>query len=233
MKKVLLQGAMDIETGYFVKQVKEMKDYQCRQENGMIFHIGTEADKTYIVSVTGMGTVKAAMATAYALQVFHPALVINQGTAGAQIRGLSTGDVVLVEEAVNINALAMPKRKLGEGSNPFSWSGFHTMYYKADSALLELYSKFEYTSGRMLRGNAATGDIYSREDDRIVWLSEKYGTSCEDMETAAVFEVCEAFQTPCAGLRVISNNELLDEEFNKESAELLQKYVWKVTHDYL
>lgn len=231
MKKVLLQGAMDIETDYLISQVKKLSDYRCIEENSMTFHTASEADKAYIISVTGMGTVKAAMATAYALQIFHPTLVVNQGTAGAQLRTLSTGDVVLAKEAVNINALSMPKKKLGEGSNPFSWEESHTAYYKADAALLELYAGGEYTSGRLVKGSAATGDFFSREDDRIVWLSEKFGTACEDMETAAVYEVCEAFQTPCVGLRIISNNELLDEEFNGETAEILQEYVWKVTHD--
>ncbi|MCH5251655.1 MAG: 5'-methylthioadenosine/S-adenosylhomocysteine nucleosidase [Lachnospiraceae bacterium] len=233
MKKVLLQGAMDIETNYLTEQVTKMENYQCHQENDMVFHIGTDGNKTYIVNQTGMGTVKAAMATAYALSAFHPTLVVNQGTAGAQSKELSTGDVVLVQEAVNINALSMPKKKMGEGSDPFYWEGFHTTYYQADEILLDLYSKPVYTTGRMVRGNAATGDIYSREDDRIVWLAEKFRTICEDMETAAVYEVCEKFQTPCIGLRIISNNELLDEEFNTESAELLQHFVWEVTHDYL
>lgn len=233
VKKILLQGAMDIETDYLIGQVKNMPDYQCLEKNNMVFHTASEADKVYIVSVTGMGTVKAAMATTYALEAFHPTLVVNQGTAGAQLRTLSTGDVVLAKESVNINALSMPKKKLGEGSNPFSWEGFHTEYYKADDALLKLYSDGEYTSGRMVKGSVATGDIFSREDDRIVWLEEKFGTACEDMETAAVYEVCEAFRTPCVGLRIISNNELLDEEFNEETAELLQRYVWKITHDVL
>lgn len=233
MKKLLLQGAMGIETDYFIEQVKQMPDYQCLDKNGMLFHMGTEGVKKYIVSVTGMGTVKASMATAYALEVFRPTLVINQGTAGAQVRELSTGDVVLVEEAVNINAMQMSKRAVGEGSNPFQWEGFHTAYYSADPALLEFFSKLNYNSGRMVRGKAATGDVYSREDDRIIWLAEKYHTCCEDMETAAVFEVCEAFETPCAGLRIISNNELLNEDFNGETAELLQQYIWKAAHENL
>lgn len=224
---------MDIETDYLIGQVKKMPDYQCVEKNNMVFHTASEADKVYIVNATGMGTVKAAMATAYALEAFHPALVVNQGTAGAQLRTLSTGDVVLAKEAVNINALSMPKKKLGEGSNPFSWEGFHTAYYKADDTLLKLCSDGKYTSGRMVKGSVATGDVFSREDDRIVWLEEKFGTVCEDMETAAVYEVCEAFRAPCVGLRIISNNELLDEEFNEETAELLQRYVWKIAHDVL
>ena len=79
-----------------------------------------------------------------------------------------------------------------------------------------------------MRGKAATGDIYSREDDRIIWLEETFHTLCEEMESAAVFEVCDKFRIPCVGLRIISNNELLDEEFNEETAILLQEYIWKV-----
>ncbi|MCH5265558.1 MAG: 5'-methylthioadenosine/S-adenosylhomocysteine nucleosidase [Lachnospiraceae bacterium] len=233
MKKVLIQGAMEIETGYLIEKIKKMPDYQCQEENGLFFHIGTEGDKKYIINTTGMGTVKAAMATACGLLLFHPAVVINQGTAGAQNRELGTGDIVLAEEAVDINCLSMPKKKMGEGSDPFSWETRNPTCFQADSALLELYSRQEYTSGHMTRGRVGTGDIYSREDDRIVWLAEQFGTVCEDMETAAVYEVCHAFETPCVGLRIISNNELLDEEFNEESAEILQQYVWKVTHEYL
>lgn len=233
MKRILIQGAMDIETDYLIRQVSSMPDYQCVEEYGMTFYLGTAGGKSYVISRTGMGTVKAGMATVYALNRFSPTLVINQGTAGAQRKNLGTGDVVLVEEAVNINALRMPKKKLGEGSDPFSWEGFHTTYYKADPAVLAVFSKVETTSGRMLKGKAATGDIFSREDDRILWLAEKFHTVCEEMETAAVYEACEQFQTPCAGIRVISNNELTDEAFNAESAEILQEYIWRVVHEYL
>ncbi len=234
MKKILLQGAMDIETDYFVEQVKNLPDYEYYKENGFEFHMATAGSKRYIVSTTGMGTVKAAMATTFALERFHPTLVVNQGTAGAQARDLSVGDVILVEAAVNINQMSMPKKELGEGSDPFSWEkGSQTVYYEADRALMELYSKMEYTSGRMRKGKVATGDIFSRETDRIIWLEENYGTCAEDMETAAVFEVCEAFGTPCTALRIISNNELKDAEFNEETARLLQEYIWKITYEFL
>lgn len=230
MKKILLQGAMDVETAYLKEQIQKLPDYECIKTDGQTFYQGTLDDKTLILSATGMGTVKASMATTYALQYFHPAMVINQGTAGAQVRELSTGDVVLVEEAVNINALAMPKKKMGEGSDPFTWTGFHTTYHKADEFMLELFSHLEseYSAGKVMRGKAATGDIYSREDDRIIWLEETFHTLCEEMESAAVFEVCDKFRIPCVGLRIISNNELLDEEFNEETAVLLQEYIWKV-----
>lgn len=230
MKKILLQGAMDVETAYLIDKVKLLPEYECITEDGITYHKGQLEDKIVIVQTTGMGTVKAAMSTACALMKFHPTAVINQGTAGAQIRELTSGDMVLVEQAVNINAIETPKKKLGEGCDPFAWEGFHTKYYKSDAMLLELFKKLEneYMTGRIVCGNAATGDIFSREDDRIVWLEEKYHTVCEDMESAAVFEVCDAFEIPYMGLRIISNNELLDEEFNENVASYLQQYIWKI-----
>lgn len=232
MKKILIQGAMDIETDYLIEQVKNLPEYETYEENGLEFHMAEAGSKKLIVSTTGMGTVKAAMATTYALEKFHPTLVINQGTAGAQTKELSVGDVILVESAVNINQMLMPKKGLGEGSDPFLWEkGSQTVYYEADKVLMELCSQMEYKSGRMRRGRIATGDIFSRETDRIIWLEENYGTCAEDMETAAVFEVCDAFATPCMALRVISNNELKGAEFNGETAKLLQEYVWKITYE--
>lgn len=229
MKKILLQGAMDEETDLLIEEVKKLSEYRCYEENGLVFHQGTRNDRVVIVSKTGMGTVKAGMATTYALLKFQPTMVINQGTAGAQVRELSTGDVVLVWEAVNVNAMRMPKKKMGEGSDPFTWEP-RKEYYKADEQLFEFFVSHEedYSAGKIIRGRAATGDIFSREDDRIIWLEEQYNTLCEDMESAAVFEVCERFQIPCMGLRIISNNELLDEDFNLESAKLLQEFIWKM-----
>lgn len=231
MKKILIQGAMDIETDYLMEQVQNLSDYECYEKDGFVFHIGSTDEKMFIISKTGMGTVKAAMATTYALKAFHPTCVINQGTAGAQEKGMGTGDVVLVEEAVNVNILNMPKKKLGEGCAPFLWENPDKTYYRSDKILLSVFASHECNSGRMMKGKTATGDIYSREDDRILWLAKEYGTCCEEMESAAVFEVCERFKTPCVGVRIISNNELKDEEFNRDTAGVLQKYIWKVVSE--
>lgn len=233
MKQILIQGAMDIETDYLIEQLRQAPDYSEEKEYGLEFHLGTVGDKRFILSKTGMGTVKAAMATTYAIQKYHPTMVVNQGTAGGQLRELHTGDVIVVQKAVNINALVMPKKELGEGSDPFTWDGFHTTYYDADGALRDMFLSGQYRHGRMLKANAATGDLYSRESDRIIWLSEKFDTACEEMESAAVFEVCEAFATPCAGIRIISNNELHGEEFNEETGLLLQQYVWECLNQFL
>jgi len=228
MEKLLLQGAMEIETDYLIQRLKEAKDYRVLVEEGMTVHAARLGQTEILVQTTGMGTVKAAMATSLALMKWKPTGVINQGTAGSQTRKLERGHVVLGTQAVNINALKMPKKEEGRGSDPFSWEGFHTTYYATDSELRQMFVDNPYRDGDFVEGKIATGDVYSREADRILWLSKTYKTLCEDMETAAVLEVCHHYKVPCAALRIMSNNELLDQDFSEETAGKLQKYIWQV-----
>ncbi len=228
MEKLLLQGAMEIETDYLIDRLRECRDYRLLKEEGMTAHVARLGRAELMVQTTGMGTVKAAMATTYALTKWKPTGVINQGTAGSQTPDLERGHVVLGTEAVNVNALKMPKKARGRGSDPFSWEGFHTTYYATDSELRQMFVDNPYRDGDFVEGKIATGDIYSREADRILWLSKTYKTLCEDMETAAVLEVCHHYKVPCAALRIMSNNELLDQDFSEETARKLQKYIWQV-----
>lgn len=43
------------------------------------------------------------------------------------------------------------------------------------------------------------------------------------MESIGCYSVCEKFNIPCIGIRIISNNELIHEEIDKENAIDLQK----------
>jgi len=63
----------------------------------------------------------AAIATMVALNIFHPSIIINQGTAGAYVSNLDTYDIVIGESCVNINDLSMPIKARGNGSNPLEW----------------------------------------------------------------------------------------------------------------
>lgn len=48
------------------------------------------------------------------------------------------------------------------------------------------------------------------------------------MESIGCYSVCEKFNIPCVGVRIISNNELLQEEIDKEQAIELQKLLFKI-----
>ena len=50
-------------------------------------------------------------------------------------------------------------------------------------------------------GTLGSGDLFSREADRIAWLRARFGELCEDMESAAVYQACAAHGVPVVGLR--------------------------------
>lgn len=72
---------------------------------------------------------------------------------------------------------------------------------------MELAEKTPY-DGKLLRGKLGSGDLFSRETDRIDLLHTQFGELCEDMESAAVYKVCQTFHVPVIGIRIISNNEI-------------------------
>ncbi len=82
-------------------------------------------------------------------------------------------------------------------------------------------------TGTVIAGTLGSGDLFSKEKDRIMWLHETFGNVSEDMESFAVYAACRECQIPCVSIRVISNNELLDEDYDKDTAIELQRVIWE------
>ena len=70
-----------------------------------------------------------------------------------------------------------------------------------------------------------------------MFIYKKYNTLCEEMETDAVYTIAKNFNVPVIGIRVITNNEVLketyDKEFAKEIAVKCQEYVEKITREVI
>lgn len=230
MKKVLIQGAMLSEISYYLEQ-NCFENVQEVNIHGFSFYQATTDDMMIWIQLTKMGMIHATMATMTALYEFMPDLVINQGTAGAQVRELTRGDVIIGEQAVDVHSLQMPARDFGEGMAPSDWQGMHTEYISADENLVRIFQKEiprRIDSHAVMTGILGTGDLFSKEKDRIIWLHDKFNHLSEDMESYAVYKVCREFGVPCISIRVISNNELNGEEFDSITALELQRCIWDV-----
>lgn len=228
---ILIQGAMDVETGRTVGRLEN-----CREERiaGFRFWQGRYAGLDLVVSRTEVGTVSAAAATALGIQRFTPSLVLNQGTAGAHRTDLHVGDIVVGRTCVDIQSVLMPKRGAGEGMEPAAWTLWDfdadtpPTALEGDARWAERFEAAPYAGGRVLSGRLGTGDVFNREHDRILWLRERAGEDCEDMESLAAYRVCRRFAVPCLGLRIISNNELTGEPYRREVGEDLQDFLLSV-----
>lgn len=225
---ILLQGAMDVETDRTAERLEDRREETIA---GFRFWQGRYAGLDLVVSRTGVGMVSAAAATALGIQRFAPALVLNQGTAGAHRPDLHVGDIVVGRTCVDIQSVLMPKRGAGEGMEPAAWTLWDfdadtpPTALEGDARWAERFETAPYAGGRVLPGRLGTGDVFNREHDRILWLRERAGEDCEDMESLAAYRVCRRFGVPCLGLRIISNNELTGEPYRREVGEDLQDFI--------
>ncbi|WKA60419.1 5'-methylthioadenosine/S-adenosylhomocysteine nucleosidase [Planococcus shenhongbingii] len=248
-RPILIQGPMPIEAEKFAERLENVKV----EESGSTFefYIGTVEGYPVIVTKTGKGFANTGAATALAIEKYNPAAIINQGTSGGHDPALNVFDIVLGKRSVNIGALKTGELAKGEGIEPTEWKPMDLMasegsagedpdaenirYYEGDKDLLAAANavKDTYSKGKVVEGTIGSADFWNNEVDRINWIHEKYGTSVEEMETAAAAQISAAYDVPFLGIRVLSNNKTNDGAYNPDTASANQDYVYEVVKEYI
>lgn len=224
MKPILIQGAMEVEISHFISVFQATKE---EKFGTYVFYHGAYQGYPVILSRTKIGMAHCAAATALGISQYQPSMVLNQGIAGAHTTALKTGDIVLGEKSVSINAFEKPVAKKGVYYKYWLDGSFFTddAYHSGNENLLKIFDHAEYSEGTKIQGVLGSGDVWNREWEFIDWLHSTRGSHCEDMETLAMYQVAEEFSVAKLGVRMISNNELLEEEYQPETALTLQKFI--------
>lgn len=243
---IVVQGAMPVETGALVAALSDVTEERIQ---AWTFWRGAIDGTPVVVSKTGKGMTNAAAATAVAIERFHPAAIVNQGTAGGHDPALHVGDIVIGEAAINIGAFKTGTRQLGDGSNFDEWKPMDLIRtegsagqdpkawvmrrFAADPGLLAAATRAaaRLTPASAVPGVIGSSDIWNSERDRIAWLHREFGTSVEEMETAAAAQVADQSHVPFLGIRVLSNNITNDGAYDATSAEACQRFVLDVVRE--
>jgi adenosylhomocysteine nucleosidase len=246
-RPIVVQGAMDIEVRTLVEALDESKE---EQVDGWTFWSGTIGGVPVVVSKTLKGTANAAAATAVAAGRFHPVAIINQGTAGGHDPALHVSDIVLGATAVNIGAFKTGTRRHGAGSSIAEWrpldllqsdgsagqdpNAWQMRRFTADAALLAAAQRVKdrYTRGRVVDGVIGSSDMWNSELDRVEHFHDAFGTSVEEMETAAAAQVAGLAKVPFLGIRVVSNNITNGGAYDGATAEGCERFVIEVVKSY-
>lgn len=220
---ILIQGSMDIEIDvlldYFKPQeVKTITDY--------VFYIANYKGNTIIISKTKEGLMNTSVATTIGIYEFKPTLIINQGCAGGHLPEIKNGDLVIGEKSVYINNFYTNPKKLGEGSNSLEWYPMQERSYVVESTqkFVKIAESVEF-NGNKLTGILGSGDLWSREADRINYLHSLFNELSEDMESVAALRVSKLFDIDRIAFRIISNNELTDDKVEWDVCGILQHFV--------
>ena len=240
-KPILIQGAIDIELDYLINVIQNKEEIEIGTYK---YYKGLIDGYPVVVSKTKIGQTNAGASTSIAILKYLPILIINQGTAGGHGRKIHKGDIVVGKDYINLTAFRINRREEGSGSDLSGWKmrAFYTdkqhhIYNVADERLLEITRelKDEYNTGKIYEGRIASGEIWNRESDRIMYIYNTYKTLCEEMETGAVYTIAKNFNIPVIGIRVITNNEVLKEIYDNEYAKILatncQIFVEKVVKE--
>ena len=242
---IIIEGAMDIETSYMINALKNptasyVGPYYCVSGTYKGFHV--------VVLRTEQEAANAGAATALAIEQFHPCAVINQGTSGGHDPALHNYDIVIGKTTEAVDAWMSTPSAEGEGVDykaiemlgvysydPVSGTFTQKASYPCDEALLNAARKVKgtYKDGKVVEGVISTGDEWNTQIDRMLYLHELTGSSCEEMESNAVAQICTNYGIPFIAIRILSNAAIHNEFFAPEAGDACQKYVLNVAEEYM
>lgn len=245
VRPILIEGAMNIETEILVRALKNPVTYR---ELNYLFVAGTYKNYPVVIVRTEQGMANAAASTALAIKKFNPVAVINQGTAGGHDSALKIGDIVIGAKTVNHSAIKTAHTLAGAGADITNQEIRGTYAYDESTGIFQSYKEFlpdttlfniafavanKHEEFNVVSGTISSADAWLQNIDYINFLHETYGSTCEEMETNAVAQVCQNAGVPFIGIRVLSNNITTSNEYNPETANTAQEFVLLVVEDYI
>lgn len=198
---------------------------------GMRFYEGLLFSRPVVLARAGVGKVHAAMCAQVMIERFHPDLILNIGVAGALVKDLSIGDIVVAQNAVQHDMDTSP---IGDPKGMIS--GPDIVYMPCDGqTTADLERAAESIGLTVKRAAVATGDQFVDKAEKKAEIANEFGAAACDMEGGAIAQVCLENNVPYAAYRAISdtvNGNGLEYQVNvsvaaKKSAALLKAYLQK------
>jgi adenosylhomocysteine nucleosidase len=231
---VLVQGAVDVEIQALLAALEGREEIQLA---AFTFWRGKLGEKSVVVSRTDAGPINAAAATTLGVLAFRPALVINQGTAGAHVPELRVFDIVVGEATTDIGAFYTTPAGAGEGSSPARWAPiYHRVReegreqafpdgFPGDPPAMQVALATPYSHGRVVKGVIGSAYQFNNEVDRLFWLNRTYKHQSEDMESVFSAGAARALGTRFLAIRVIANSAFYAPRVNPATATAGAEFV--------
>ncbi len=234
MKPILIIAAMPLET--FLLE-STLANSTRKKSAGFEYLEGRLGGLEIIVCAGGVGKINAAAATAVLIDRHRPKLVINTGCAGAYIgSGLAIGNLAVASEEV----LADEGVIVPSGWKDLDYMGLPALEYAGRKhyntiplsrhASEKAMQLADYYGVFLMRGRFATVSTCSGTRQRGEELARRWNVITENMEGAAVAQVCLRYGIDCLEVRGISN--LVEERDIKKweltrAVEAAQRFVLK------
>ncbi len=157
--------------------------------------------------------------------------IINYGMVGAYENNIHKKDLIIGSECININSYITANLTTGIDINLWNLVTFtdggkdELIIYNANSMLLDTIKKVKYEDSNVILGRIGSGDVWDKEHEKIRLLRDKYKVCCEDMESVAIYQLATKYNIPCISIKGVSNNEILNENYDDSVLNNLVNYV--------
>src|ERR687894_455382 len=203
--------AMESELQHLLDRVRPVRE---RRDGPWLDRFVSAEDVPLIALCSGIGMVNAAAGTEHLIGRHAPRAILNFGCAGAHRRDILPGDVIIGDGTVHHGAVHI----LASGDEFFPGKDYEV-------------------TGEVV----ASTDIWTQFHERIDNLHARHGSLCEDMEAAAIAQICGRHGVPFMTVKDISNNEfhsltdlegdisvLPAEEIGRRAADLLLRTIERI-----
>jgi len=213
---VLVQGAEKLEVEEILPA---LVDAHKTELGPYSFWVGRIGPHRVAVSLTGQGLINCTTATILGLEEFHPRLIVNQGTSGAQAPYLTLHDIIVGRRALDYGNFVTPVRAAGAGSAPLAWTPVPQRLrdpatgrlmefrdgFSGDPAALAVALRTRNPQGRVFAGVIGSAHEVNLELDRVRWSAQTFGMDVEEMESGHVAAVAHAYGIRYSAFRVVSD----------------------------
>lgn len=227
--RILIIAAMqDVELNNIINKLNNLKKTKYK---GFNFFEGEIFEKKIVICESKIGLINAAIAGTIAIEKYKPKIIINEGLAGGYSEEIKRGEIVIGEEAINITSLEYKGK--GDTLEDYEITTFlhneenKLISQKADINIIKKIKK--YTKKYNIHyGIIGSGDIWNKNKKRIKYLNKKYKILCEDMESIAIYTLANTYNIPVVAIKAISNNEILNENYDVEISYKLQQIIEEI-----
>ena len=237
MKIFALLSSVPLESEYILSCLHHVRS---RMLAGRTLFQGKYDGRPVAVLNTGIGKVNAALCTTAIIETLSVGAVMNVGIAGAYLSsGLDVGDVAVATREIYGDEGVISERgweDLRKTGFPLVQRGPKKYYNEFPAIPIGINGKgvkempFQLRAGTFVTVSAVSGTVARAEE-----LAMRWKALCENMEGAAVSQVCRTYDIPFSEIRGMSNIAGIRDKRKwkiREAAENSQKVVLEALHSY-
>jgi futalosine hydrolase len=211
MQLIAIISSMPFESAVILSCMKRPRHHSTA---GKTVHKGQVSGVNVVLMNSGIGKVNAAHSTTYLIEKYPVSAIINIGVGGAYPgSGLKIGDIALASKEIygdegvidaqgwdGLETIGIPLVKVGKKRyfNEYPLNSIPPSLFKGEKRMPGCNNKI--TSGNFVTVSAVSGT-----QKRARELERRFNALCENMEGAAVAQVCTLYKIPVFEIRGISN----------------------------